>query len=367
MKKICFILLLIIIISFLILKDLDAQNNSWQTYIDPPGSFSLEYPVNWTYEKTTQQIIIFRPSEEQTEDTAFTVLYGYIPPNEFLTIEEIGEVFKKMYRESFPSLIEFEEEKKMVVGNSQAVMYHTILKNENKNLSRESFIVLSVNMGTIYIIMSYAPEKNFHLYKDLYMEMIGTFQGSVSIPTPGVTPTPIQTPVPNTIIEDSGHFQNLPEKIDGWKLYNEKDGLLSFQYPSQWKIEEYLTEEIKNIHISPFGFSEKEIIISCSRLLQEGDSTKTDENIMEEVAYQMESLGYYITDKTKETFCDLPAIIIKVKKGDSESTVITFRRGEYLIQIFCNHTSQEDMEFINTYQKILNSFRPFSISEEGWW
>jgi len=92
---------------------------------------------------------------------------------------------------------------------------------------------------------------------------------------------------------------------------------------------------------------------------------------LKEITIQSECLGYTVTEKSVDTFCDFPAVIIKLQKtGDSSvkhTTVISFIRGSYLIQIFCNYMSLEELESNNKYQKILNTFRPFGIEEDVWW
>jgi len=362
------ITIVIIILSLFISNTIKAQNDELITYRQE-GIFSIDYPSNWKYEKIGTETVIFFPPDGK--ENSLSIIYGNLIPAEELTLENASEELEKIFKENFPGAIEAEIPRQVVTGNARAMLYHMILNSENKKRAKEILLIISISKGSIFIITAQSPVEKFSDYENTYLKMIKNFKAPLPVllntPTPTVRPT--ETPAPTVF----NPLQTLPEKIEGWTIFNEEKNAFSFQYPEAWYIENKSFEEMRSIDILPEKnqYSENKISIIYFKIISGEETTIDTEKLAVDLSYQMEASGYTITEKNIDKFCNFPAAIIKTDKKGSDREIKTnltaFQRGAYMIQIFFTYEANTDTEFINMGEKILETFRPFSIDEDDWW
>ena len=228
MKK---FLICLFIISIYFSNILSAKDEPLKEYKEAHGIFGITYPSSWNCQEATDGLTGFYPSGEEGKNTGVAIIYGNLYGGASISLDDLSAKFKKSFMESYPYSVEVEPSKKFDLSGSDAIFYHLKTnKRDNKN-SRELFIVVSVNRDTIFIITAFSSEKNFHLYKDIYMAMIDKF----------VTPVPIayeiKTPVPG---ED-----------ETFKLFTDEN--FTIKYPQDWEVNNMSKADALSFGFSPSG------------------------------------------------------------------------------------------------------------------
>ena len=311
---------------------------SMNTLISPEDYFMLSYPSEWNLQKIDKngKTAYYKlTSSEKDQDNNLIIKHIRMKEEQIkgITLDDIGNNLMENFKQNYSNFKELE--KLSTISSQKFREYHFSGTINGQNWEGLAYIYMSGY--DVYTIYGASLEKNFTVFKSIFSDMINKF------------------------------YIMIPEKHEGWKIYNQKEGLFSFQYPSNWFLEEQTSDKFNYISISPLrDSSEKNGVDLLYFKIPDGQKPEDLDILLEYLWIQYEALGYDLFDKVNGKFSNFPSAILKVrKKADKNAfnlTVTVFMIDQYMIQIF--QSTGQDEEVKNTCNTILNTFRPFEVKSE---